>query len=213
MRRVILESPYADDVDANVEYARRCVRDALSKGEAPLASHLLYTQPGILRDEVPTERQWGIDAGLAWLAVAEATVVYTDRGISKGMKLGIAAARARNLRVEERSIGSEAAVSQRATDGAQLMTHKESAVLIIISLMLAIIVEAALATLFKPVFDLNGNLADISLLSWSQAIVFFIVMLRFYLGATMRTPSRPSSPSSSRRSTLYSPLSFSAFSI
>lgn len=104
MRRVILESPFAGDVDANVEYARRCVRDALARGEAPIASHLLYTQPGILRDDVPQERQWGIDAGLAWRAVAEASVVYTDRGISKGMEYGIAAARAAGLPVELRSI-------------------------------------------------------------------------------------------------------------
>lgn len=91
-RLVILESPYAGDVEANVEYARACVRDSLSRGEAPIASHLLYTQPGILRDEVPAERKWGIDAGLAWGRVAEATVVYVDRGISTGMEYGIAAA-------------------------------------------------------------------------------------------------------------------------
>ena len=47
MRLVILESPYAGDVAANVKYARRCVRDSLSRGEAPIASHLLYTQPGM----------------------------------------------------------------------------------------------------------------------------------------------------------------------
>src|ERR1035437_3956418 len=104
MRRVILESPYAGDVEANVKYARRCVRDALARGEAPIASHLLYTQLGILRDEVPQERQWGIDAGLAWRTVAEASVVYTDRGISKGMEYGIAASRAAGLPVEMRSI-------------------------------------------------------------------------------------------------------------
>lgn len=66
MRLVILESPYAGDVEKHVAYARACVRDSLSRGEAPIASHLLYTQPGILRDEVSKERQWGIDAGLAW---------------------------------------------------------------------------------------------------------------------------------------------------
>jgi hypothetical protein len=104
MRRVILESPFAGDTEANIEYARRCMRDALARGEAPIASHLLYTQPGILRDEVPQERQWGIDAGLAWRAVAEASVVYTDRGISEGMEYGIAAARAAGLPVEMRSI-------------------------------------------------------------------------------------------------------------
>jgi DNA (cytosine-5)-methyltransferase 1 len=90
MKLVILESPYAGDIEANVEYARACVRDSLSRGEAPIASHLLYTQPGILRDEDPHERQWGIDAGLAWGNKAEATVLYIDRGISRGMEYGIA---------------------------------------------------------------------------------------------------------------------------
>lgn len=48
MRRVILESPFAGHVESNIEYARACIRDSLLRGEAPLASHLLYTQPGIL---------------------------------------------------------------------------------------------------------------------------------------------------------------------
>jgi hypothetical protein len=80
MKLVILESPYAGDVEANTAYARACVRDSLSRGEAPLASHLLYTQPGILRDDVPEERQRGIEAGLAWAGQADATVVYVARG-------------------------------------------------------------------------------------------------------------------------------------
>ena len=105
MRRVILESPYAGDIEANVRYARACVRDSLTRGEAPIASHLLYTQPGVLRDEVPTERQWGIDAGLAWRAVAEAAVVYIDHGISQGMRYGIEAAEKAGLPVEYRSLG------------------------------------------------------------------------------------------------------------
>lgn len=85
MRRVIIESPYAGDVEANVTYARAAMHDSLNRGEAPIASHLLYTQPGILRDEVPVERQWGIDAGLAWRAVADCAVFYVDRGWSNGM--------------------------------------------------------------------------------------------------------------------------------
>ena len=89
MRLVILESPYAGDIDANVEYGRRCLRDCLLRGEAPIASHLLYTQPGVLDDTVPVERRHGIEAGLAWGTVAEATVVYTDLGISSGMQHGI----------------------------------------------------------------------------------------------------------------------------
>lgn len=111
MRRVILESPYAAKGALgfirrwlNRRYARACVRDALSRGEAPIASHLLYTQPGILRDHVDSERQWGIDAGLAWRVVAEASVVYIDRGISTGMRYGIDQAKAAGVAVEYRSL-------------------------------------------------------------------------------------------------------------
>lgn len=104
MRLVILESPFAGDVEANVEYARQCVRDSLMRGEAPIASHILYTQRGILDDNDPSERQLGIDAGLAWRSVAQASVVYTDLGISKGMEHGISVASASGLPVEFRRI-------------------------------------------------------------------------------------------------------------
>lgn len=90
MRRVILESPYAGSVWGrwrNRRYAVQCMRDSLLRGESPLLSHLLYTQA--LDDENPKERRLGIEAGLAWGPVAHATVVYTDRGISSGMRLGI----------------------------------------------------------------------------------------------------------------------------
>lgn len=104
MRLVILESPYAGDVERNIAYARRCVRDALTRGEAPIASHLLYTQDGILNDDVPAERSLGINAGLAWRAVAQASVVYVDHGISKGMEYGIEAAKAAGIPVEFRTL-------------------------------------------------------------------------------------------------------------
>jgi len=74
MRRVILESPYAGDVATNVAYARRALRDCLLRGEAPFASHLLYTQPGVLDDTLPDERACGIEAGLIW-----GCLLYTSR--------------------------------------------------------------------------------------------------------------------------------------
>jgi hypothetical protein len=104
MKLVILESPFAGDVERNIEYARACVRDSLLRGEAPIASHLLYTQPGILDDTIPAERQHGIDAGLAWRAVAHGSVVYTDMGITKGMQYGIDAAIAAGRSVEYRTL-------------------------------------------------------------------------------------------------------------
>ncbi|MDP3999650.1 MAG: hypothetical protein Q8P76_03615 [bacterium] len=89
MKRVILESPFAGEVERNIQYARLCLRDCLKRGEAPIASHLLYTQPGVLDDDQPEERRLGIEAGLVWGSLAEMTVVYADFGISKGMQYGI----------------------------------------------------------------------------------------------------------------------------
>ena len=85
MKRVIIESPYAGDIEKNVTYARACIKDALKRGESPLASHLLYTQEGILNDKVPEERALGINAGLEWLSVCQKHVFYVDLGWSKGM--------------------------------------------------------------------------------------------------------------------------------
>ena len=104
MKLVIIESPYAGDVERNVEYARQCVRDSLLRGEAPIASHLLYTQPGILNDNIPEERQHGIDAGLAWGAYADVCAVYADNGISNGMKYGIKRAMDAKIPVSYRKI-------------------------------------------------------------------------------------------------------------
>jgi len=104
MRRVILESPFAGDVARNVRYGRLCVHDCLMRGEAPLASHLLYTQPEVLDDGVLEQRKLGIAAGLSWVEVAEASVVYTDLGISKGMEAGIAVAKNAGVVVEFRTL-------------------------------------------------------------------------------------------------------------
>lgn len=101
MRLVLLESPYAGNVEENTAYARKCMADCLKRGEAPFASHLLYTQ--MLDDLKPEERSLGIEAGLAWGAKAAATVVYTDKGISLGMELGIERAHNQGRPVEFRT--------------------------------------------------------------------------------------------------------------
>jgi hypothetical protein len=104
MRRVVVESPYAGDIAANLAYGRACIRDCLLREESPVASHLLYTQEGILDDLDPVERAQGINAGHAWMHAAHAVVVYTDRGISSGMKAGIAVAEFFGLPIEYRKL-------------------------------------------------------------------------------------------------------------
>lgn len=107
MKLVIVESPYAGDVEANLTYVRRAMADCFSRGEAPWASHALYTQPGVLDDTKPAERKLGIAAGFAWGAAAEAVIFYVDRGVSRGMLAGVQAAMARDCCIEVRAIDRE----------------------------------------------------------------------------------------------------------
>ena len=87
MKRVVVESPYAGDVEANKQYAKECMLDCLRRGEAPLASHLLYTQ--ILDDSDPEQRELGIQAGFTWNRMAELVCFYVDKGVSHGMDKGM----------------------------------------------------------------------------------------------------------------------------
>jgi hypothetical protein len=118
--RVVVESPFATitfrslsgtlvqlQEARNIEYARAAMHDCLvNHNEAPWASHLLYTQEGVLDDDIPEERDHGIVAGMVWSAQAEKCVVYVDRGITRGMrKYGIPGAEKKGIPVEYRRLG------------------------------------------------------------------------------------------------------------
>lgn len=111
MRRVIIESPFAANETASEAehkaYLQRCILDCFNQGEAPFASHQMYTEA--LRDSNEVERRLGIEAGFGWRPQADATVVYTDYGISRGMALGVAHAQGlaagRSHSIEYRNIG------------------------------------------------------------------------------------------------------------
>lgn len=117
MRLVILESPYAaateDRREAHVRYAWDAMLDCLRREEAPLASHLLYTQPGILDDADPAQRALGIEAGLAWGRKADATVVYVGFDVSPGMRAGILRAHQEGRPVEFRLVGGAGTAKER----------------------------------------------------------------------------------------------------
>jgi len=100
---VVIESPFAGDVDRNIAYGLRCVRWSLDHGEAPSAGHLLYTR--VYDDADPAQREAGIRAHLAHIPRAESVIVYVDYGISPGMDRGIALAMACGVPIIRRSIG------------------------------------------------------------------------------------------------------------
>lgn len=87
-KRVIIESPFAGGF-ANVKYGRQCVRDSIDRGESPFASHLLFTQKGILDDSVASERALGISAADGWLESADHVAIYLDLGLTVGMVIGL----------------------------------------------------------------------------------------------------------------------------
>lgn len=106
MKLIVIESPYFNEnpniIKYNLAYANECMRDALYKNEAPYLSHLLYTR--ILDDNIPIERNFGIEAGFHWGKASEKTVVYTDLGISKGMMWGVENAIKNGKAVEYRTL-------------------------------------------------------------------------------------------------------------
>lgn len=102
--KVIIESPFAGEVHRNILYAKRAMLHSISLGEAPFASHLLYTQEGLLDDTNLSERNLGMTCGFSWFLHADLIAVYQDYGISPGMRQAIALAKEYSLPVVYRVI-------------------------------------------------------------------------------------------------------------
>lgn len=99
--KVFIVSPYKNEnpveFQKNVDYAKQILRDSLSRGEAPFLPHMLYT-------EKEFGRSWSINAGHTWLESADKFVIYSDRGISNGMKKGLSLAKQKNIPIEYRML-------------------------------------------------------------------------------------------------------------
>lgn len=90
---VYICSPYAGDVETNVQKARRYCRFAVDKGYIPIAPHLLFTQ--FLNDDNPKERQLGIFFGNAVMSKCSEVWVFGEH-ISNGMEAEIKRAKRKN---------------------------------------------------------------------------------------------------------------------
>lgn len=89
---VYICSPFAGDVEANVENARKYSRFAVERGYLPITPHLLY--PQFLDDNSERERDLGLFFGLVLLDRCAEVWVFGDC-ISAGMKAEIERAEAR----------------------------------------------------------------------------------------------------------------------
>ncbi|MDT8719692.1 hypothetical protein IAI10_23945 [Clostridium sp. 19966] len=95
---VYICSPYAGDIEKNVEFAKAACMYAMRQNCTPVAVHLLY--PQLLDDSEPVQRQAGIRMGLRILEAADELWLCGSR-ISEGMRAEIAATKQFGIPVKE----------------------------------------------------------------------------------------------------------------
>lgn len=103
---VVIESPFrginGEYDQENISYLNMCILDCLLRGEAPFASHVMYTDS--LNDYYDEQRYFGIKAGFVWRKFAEKTIFYIDRGFSLGMVKALEHCKENNLNFEIRTL-------------------------------------------------------------------------------------------------------------
>lgn len=106
IRCVVVESPFAANQARTKQqhraYLFAAMADCIRRGESPIASH--HWLPEILNDDGPYERQLGIRLGIAWGERADAIGIYSQLGVSSGMRQAISEYKARGKVIEWRSI-------------------------------------------------------------------------------------------------------------
>lgn len=97
-------SPYAGDIGANMDAARRYCRFAVEQGYIPIAPHLLF--PQFLDESVPKERGLGLFFGNVLLDKCAEVWVFGER-ISAGMDAEIRRAKRKNYKIRRFSAECE----------------------------------------------------------------------------------------------------------
>ncbi|MGL4792077.1 MAG: DUF4406 domain-containing protein [Anaerotignaceae bacterium] len=107
MKIIYVASPYAGDIEKNIEFAKRGCVFVKEQGHTFFCPHLLY--PTILNENIPQERQLGLDMGIAMLKCCDELWCFGER-ISQGMANEIEQAQSLNIpifRVLEKEQGFE----------------------------------------------------------------------------------------------------------
>lgn len=101
---VLIESPFRNEPMA-MHYLGVCVKDAIARGEAPIASHGFY--PRWLDDADPEQRETGFDCWRGIASIVNKVVIYHDLGISEGMRYALSFCNANRINIEFRALGDE----------------------------------------------------------------------------------------------------------
>lgn len=110
-KAVVIISPFMVEDPTKRElfyrYAKRCAQDSMRRNEAPLVSHVFYYDMFGF-STVAIERDLGFNSQLTWIRKTDLVVVYSDFGITQGMKAAIDYAKFKNKKIEFRKISSTA---------------------------------------------------------------------------------------------------------
>jgi hypothetical protein len=102
MKRIFICSPYAGDIEHNLQYARAGCGEAVANGLAPFAPHLLY--PQFLIDNSMAARNSGIKCGLAFLDVCDELWLMDKFGVSEGMQRELIWAQKHGISIQRRDV-------------------------------------------------------------------------------------------------------------
>lgn len=94
---VFICSPLRGDYIENQNRAKEYCREAIMAGVIPIAPHVYFTQ--FLDDNVESERNLGIDSGIALLDICSEIWIYAEKGISNGMKTEIEHSKQKGLKL------------------------------------------------------------------------------------------------------------------
>ena len=92
--KIYVCSPFAGDIEGNIEKARSYCAFAVKQGYIPYASHLFF--PQFMSDEDPVQRELGLFMGLVYLDGCRECWVFGD-AVSSGMAAEIKRAKKRGI--------------------------------------------------------------------------------------------------------------------
>lgn len=110
---IYIASPYAGEIEKNVQFAKDSCHYAMEQGHTPVAVHLLYTQ--FLQDHIPNERTAGLRMGHHVLSKCDELWICGNR-ISNGMAAEIEKAKELGIPIKE--------VSEAQIQGENQMSQK-----------------------------------------------------------------------------------------
>jgi len=97
MKLIFVASPYAGDIEKNIDFAKKACRHVLNEGNAFFCPHLLY--PQILDEDKEDERKLGINMGKKFLNKCDELWLFGNH-ISSGIFEEIEFARSKGIPIK-----------------------------------------------------------------------------------------------------------------